>query len=33
MRFAPLQSLVRNPVRAIAETARVTPGLLSQDRR
>ena len=33
MRFAPLQSLVRNPVRAIAETARVAPGLLSQDRR
>jgi hypothetical protein len=33
MRLAPLQSLVRNPVRAIAETARVTPGLLSQDRR
>lgn len=33
MRFAPLQSLVRNPVRAIAETARVTPGLLAQDRR
>ena len=33
MRSAPFQSLTRNPVRAIAETARVAPGLLSQDRR
>lgn len=33
MRSAPFQSLTRNPVRAIAEMARVAPGLLSQDRR
>lgn len=33
MRSAPLQSLVRNPVLALTEMARVTPGLLAQDRR